>query len=142
VADRAACGGIIGAAHTLLSTMLTRPKSLENRDALSRKTMNDWGTSTYICAVSVPNETNKEQIAALATRGEQIKTNSAEFLWICCGIKPPPLPDKSTAVDPSADLDHLHLQIPITERTAIIFWRRSAGGTERPNERPTEKAEC
>jgi len=82
--------------------MLTRPKSLENRDALSRKTMNDWGTCAYICAVSVPNETNKEQIAALGTRGEQIKTNSAEFLWVCRGIKPPLLPDRPLA-DPDAD---------------------------------------
>jgi hypothetical protein len=31
--------------------------------------------------------------AALAARGEQIKTNGAEYLWICCGIRPPLLPD-------------------------------------------------
>jgi hypothetical protein len=72
VADRAACGGIIGAVHTLLSTMHAPAKSLLNLDDGSRRTLNDWGTLAYICAVSVPNETNKEQIAALA---KQIKTN-------------------------------------------------------------------
>ena len=25
-------------------------------------------------------------IAALGARGEQIKTNSAEYLWVCCAI--------------------------------------------------------
>jgi hypothetical protein len=79
--------GIIGAPHALLSTMLTLPKSLPNRHALSRKSVNGWRTLPYICAVLVPNETNKEQIGTIA-HSEQIKTNSAEFLWIWCGIKP------------------------------------------------------
>ena len=57
-------------------------KSLLNLDGMSRRTLNDWETLAYICAVSVPNETNKEQIAALAARGDPIKTNSAEYL---CG---------------------------------------------------------
>jgi hypothetical protein len=38
--------------------------------------------------------------AAIAARGEQIKLNSAEYLWICKGIRPPLLPNK-IAVDPS-----------------------------------------
>jgi len=97
VADRAACGGIIGAAHTLLSTMLTLPKSLPNRDALSRKSVNGWRTLPYICAVPVPNETNKEQIGTIA-HSEQIKTNSAE-LWIWRGIKTPLLPNKPITAD-------------------------------------------
>jgi hypothetical protein len=77
MADRAACGSIIGAAHALLSTMLTVPKSLQNLDGQSRKTLNDWGTCAHICAVSVPNETNKEQIAALGSR------NPISTLHIC-----------------------------------------------------------
>jgi len=36
-------------------------------------------------------------IAAVAARGEQIKTNSAEYLWVCCGIRPPLLSDKPIA---------------------------------------------
>jgi hypothetical protein len=36
--------------------------------------------------------------AEIAARGEQIKLNSAEFLWLK-GIRPPLLPDK-IAVDP------------------------------------------
>jgi hypothetical protein len=40
---------------------------------------------------------DKDRFAAIAARGEQIKTNSAEFLWICRGIKPPPLADKPPA---------------------------------------------
>ena len=136
------------------------------------------------------------------------QTNSAEFLWIWCGIKPPLLPDKPITADSSVEPLYLQLQprpaqshrahneatpmttrqtdtigstsataqatrhhrgrpmrskmgprtsgtpprrscfrycrhiIPITERIAITFWRRSAGGTERPNERLTEKANC
>ena len=37
--------------------------------------------------------------AAIAARGEQIKTSSAEYLWICRGIKPPMLPNKPVARD-------------------------------------------
>jgi hypothetical protein len=34
-------------------------------------------------------------IVAIASRGEEIKTSSAEYLWICRGIKPAlPPPDK------------------------------------------------
>jgi hypothetical protein len=53
--------------------MLTAPESLQNLDALSRRTMNDWRTLAHICAVPVPHETNKEQIADLAARSEQTK---------------------------------------------------------------------
>jgi hypothetical protein len=111
--DRPSQTTIIGARDALLSTMLMPPKSLENRDALSRKTMNDQRTSAYICAVSVPSETNKEQIAAIAViavRGKQIKQASAELLWICCGVKPPPLPDKRVVVDHSVEPKDLHLR--------------------------------
>jgi hypothetical protein len=54
---------------------------------------------------------HKEHIAAITARGEQIKTNSAEFLWICCGIRPPPLRDKPVVADPSVDPEHLQLQL-------------------------------
>jgi hypothetical protein len=37
--------------------------------------------------------------AAIAARGEEIKLNSAEFLWLCKGIRPPLLPNK-VVVDP------------------------------------------
>jgi hypothetical protein len=37
--------------------------------------------------------------AAIAARAEQIKQNSAEFLWLCRGIKPPMLPDRPIARD-------------------------------------------
>jgi hypothetical protein len=38
---------------------------------------------------------DKDRIDAIAARGEQIKTNSTEFLWVCRSIKPPLLlPDK------------------------------------------------
>jgi hypothetical protein len=57
---------------------------------------------------------DKDRIAAaVAARGEQIKTASAEYLWICCGIKPPPLPDKPVVVDPSIDPTHLQLLRPL-----------------------------
>jgi hypothetical protein len=39
-------------------------------------------------------------IAEIGARGEEIKTNSAEFLWLCKGIRPPLLPNK-IAVDPN-----------------------------------------
>jgi hypothetical protein len=49
-------------------------------------------------------------IAAIAARGEQIKTNSAEYLWICRGIKPAlPPPDKPVATDRSNKLDQPQL---------------------------------
>jgi hypothetical protein len=50
-------------------------------------------------------------IAAIATRGEQIKTNSGEYLWICCGIKPPLLPNKPVVADPSVNPEHLQVQL-------------------------------
>jgi hypothetical protein len=37
--------------------------------------------------------------AAIAARGEEIKLNSAEFLWICKGIRPPLLADKPVVRD-------------------------------------------
>jgi hypothetical protein len=33
-------------------------------------------------------DSDKDRFAAIAARGEQIKQNSAEYLWICRGIKP------------------------------------------------------
>jgi hypothetical protein len=42
---------------------------------------------------------DRQVAAAIAARGEQIKTNSAEYLWICRGIKPALLPpDKPVVV--------------------------------------------
>jgi hypothetical protein len=38
-------------------------------------------------------------IAAIGARAEQIKMSSAEFLWICKGIRPPLLADKPVARD-------------------------------------------
>jgi hypothetical protein len=37
--------------------------------------------------------------ASIAARGEEIKLNSAEFLWVCKGIRPPLLADKPIARD-------------------------------------------
>jgi hypothetical protein len=116
VADRAACGGIIGAAHTLLSTMHAPAKSLLNLDSVSRRTLNDWRTLVYIRAVSVPNETNKEQIAGIAACGEQIKTNSAKYLWICRGVNPPPLPDRPVVNDPNVDPEQLRMRPRLLHR--------------------------
>jgi hypothetical protein len=53
--------------------------------------------------------------AEIGARGEEIKTNSSEYLWICKGIRPPLLPNK-IAVDPNlaAHLDPnlaAHLQV-------------------------------
>jgi hypothetical protein len=44
--------------------------------------------------------THERQVAAaIAKRGEEIKTHSAEFLWICQGVRPPlPPPDKPAIV--------------------------------------------
>ena len=44
------------------------------------------------------------------SRGEQIKQNSAEDLWICRGIRPPLLPDKPVPIHPSVDPEDLQLQ--------------------------------
>jgi hypothetical protein len=38
--------------------------------------------------------------AEIGARAEEIKTHSAEFLWICKGVRPPLLADK-IAVDPN-----------------------------------------
>jgi hypothetical protein len=46
-----------------------------------------------------------DTIAAAAPSGEQIKTNSAEYLRICRGTRPPLLPDKPVVTDRSA-ADH------------------------------------
>jgi hypothetical protein len=49
-------------------------------------------------ADSVAHE--RQVAAAIAARGEQIKTGSAEFLWVCCGVRPPlPPPDKPVVID-------------------------------------------
>jgi hypothetical protein len=119
VTDRAACGGIIGAAHTLLSTMHAPAKSLKHLDGVSRRTLNDWGTLSYIRAVSVPSETNKERIAGIAARREQIKTNSAEYLWICRRVKPPLLPNKPVVNDPKVDPEQLQVRLRLLHRTGL-----------------------
>jgi hypothetical protein len=49
-------------------------------------------------------------ITAVATRGEQIKTNSAEYLWLCRGLKPPLLPDEPVATDPAVTSKDQHLR--------------------------------
>jgi hypothetical protein len=38
-----------------------------------------------------------DEYAAIGARGQEIQTNSAEFLWVCRGIRPPLLPDKPPA---------------------------------------------
>lgn len=53
---------------------------------------------------------DKERIAAIAAHGEQIKVSSAEYRWICRGIKRAPLPDKPVATDSSVDPKNLQLQ--------------------------------
>jgi hypothetical protein len=57
-------------------------------------------------------------IVAIAARGEQIKRNSAEYLWICCGIKPPPLPDKPVVTNTKADPEQLRLRLRPLNRAA------------------------
>jgi hypothetical protein len=48
--------------------------------------------------VRLMDENRAAAIAAVAARGEEIKTASAEFLWICRGVKPPlPPADKPVA---------------------------------------------
>jgi hypothetical protein len=42
--------------------------------------------------------------AEIDADGARIRQNSAEFLWICCGIVPPKLPD---AVSSTAELNPL-----------------------------------
>jgi peptidoglycan hydrolase-like protein with peptidoglycan-binding domain len=73
----------------------------------------------------VPNETNKEQIAALATCGEQIKTNSAEFLWVCRGITATAAgqgPRQSPAATAPTQSHRAHNEAtPMTTRQAHIY---------------------
>jgi hypothetical protein len=38
---------------------------------------------------------DKDRITAMAVHGEQIKTKSAEYLWVYRGIRPPLLPEWS-----------------------------------------------
>jgi hypothetical protein len=38
-----------------------------------------------------------DEYAAIGAGGQEIQTNSAEFLWVCRGIRPPLLPDKPPA---------------------------------------------
>jgi hypothetical protein len=61
---------------------------------------------------------NRCLLAAIATRGEQIKTNNAEYLWICCGIRPPLLPNKPVVADPSVNPEHLQVQLRRRARSA------------------------
>jgi len=61
---------------------------------------------------------NRCLLAAIAPRGEQIKTNNAEYLWICCGIRPPLLPNKPVVADPSVNPEHLQVQLRRRARSA------------------------
>ncbi len=65
---------------------------------------------------------DKDRAAAIAARGEKIKTNGAEYLWICRGIKPPPLPDKAVVTVTNVDPEQLRLR-PLN-RTAPITRQR------------------
>jgi hypothetical protein len=58
--------------------------------------------------------------AAVAKRGEEIKQNSAEFLWVCCGLRPPLLPDKPVVTDSKIDPEHLELQRRLISGTARL----------------------
>ena len=57
------------------------------------------------------NKDRAASIAAIAVRGEQIKQNSAEYLWVCCGVRPPLLPDRPVVADPSVNPEHLQVQL-------------------------------
>ncbi len=54
-----------------------------------------------------------ERAAAITARGEQIRQASAECLWICCGIKPPLLPDKPVGTNTNVAPEQLRLR-PLT----------------------------
>ena len=68
---------------------------------------------------------DKQRAAALAPRSEQIKTNSAEYLWICRGIRPALLPDKPVGTDRSIDPEHLQLQARLPSGTTPVTRLRS-----------------
>jgi hypothetical protein len=53
-------------------------------------------------------------IAAIAARGDGIRSNSAEYLWVCRGIKPPPLPDKPVTVDPNVNSHGMENSLRLT----------------------------
>ena len=61
--------------------------------------------------------------AAIAARGEQIKTNSAEFLWVCRGIKPPLLwTGRSPTPMPIPNCNRAHNEAtPMTTRQTHIY---------------------
>jgi hypothetical protein len=67
---------------------------------------------------------DKERAAALATRGEQIKTNDVEHLWICRGIKTPLLPDRPITPDRGVNPAHLQLQPRPLNRGALMTRQR------------------
>jgi hypothetical protein len=56
---------------------------------------------------------DKDCTAAIAVRGEQIKTSGAEYLWFCRGIKPPPLPEKPVVTNTQRPL---HRAAPTTRQ--------------------------
>jgi hypothetical protein len=47
-----------------------------------------------------PRSIQTNQRVAIAAHGEQIKINSAQYLWICRGVKRPLLPDTLVAQGP------------------------------------------
>jgi hypothetical protein len=66
---------------------------------------------------------HKERVAAIAVRGEQIKTNSA-----CRGIRSPLLPHNLVITDPAVDPTHLQLQECLLSGAARLTRH---GGTRR-----------
>jgi len=53
-------------------------------------------------------------IAAVAARGEQIKTNSAEYLWVCRGVKLPRCRTSWSLPIPMS----IQVQLPLLNRRA------------------------
>jgi hypothetical protein len=67
---------------------------------------------------------DKDRIAAIAARGEQIKTSSVEYLWICRGIRPPLLPEPPKPIaQPGVDPEDRHLR----RLNSSGLWRQKTG---------------
>jgi hypothetical protein len=65
-------------------------------------------------------------IAAIAARGEQIKTNSAEYLWICRGIRPalPPSDKPPVVADRSSNPEQPQFRVRSPSGTTPVTRRR------------------
>jgi hypothetical protein len=71
----------------------------------------DTGAAFRLLLLKARSGMDKDRAAAIAVRAEQIRQASAEYLWICCGIKPPPpLPDKPVVTDTDVDPEQLRLR--------------------------------